>query len=97
RHSRRGRCGCTNCCHARIEYGCASPHKCFLKAQRLLESLPPKWNPLVDPPTDVEIPPADEDDNEQDEQAKYFTPRLTTKGNLSEAFRIFVDGDECQD
>ncbi|KAK0468648.1 hypothetical protein IW261DRAFT_1345958 [Armillaria novae-zelandiae] len=95
KHSKWGRCGCVKCRHARVELGCLSPHKCFVKAKQLLELLMPKWSPLTDPPTDIPIPPMDEEDVGLNKQAKYFQPHLITKGYLSNAFRIFVDGNEC--
>ncbi|KAK0480389.1 hypothetical protein IW261DRAFT_1322538, partial [Armillaria novae-zelandiae] len=79
------------------ELGCSSPHKCFVKAKQLVESLTLKWGPLTDPPTDIPIPPMYEEDVGLNEQAKYFQPHLITKGYLSDAFRIYADGNECPD
>ncbi|KAK0471911.1 hypothetical protein IW261DRAFT_1344040, partial [Armillaria novae-zelandiae] len=93
-HSR-GRCRCTACHHARTEPGCSSPHKCFQKVKNLLESLTPKWNPLIALPNNVSVPLMDDDVDKPDGQANYFQPCLVMTGSLSDAFRIFVEGNEC--
>ncbi len=97
RHTQCGRCSCMACLYARNELSCASPHKCFLKAKQLLDSLPPKWNPSTPLPSEIIIPMEDEEEDEQGGHASFFQPCLVTRGSLSDAFRIFIDSDECME
>ncbi|KAJ3978958.1 hypothetical protein F5890DRAFT_1422050 [Lentinula detonsa] len=46
RHSRRRNCRCTECATART-LNCKSPYKCFSRANEIMKTLPPKWNPTV--------------------------------------------------
>ncbi len=97
RHTQCGQCSCTACLYARNELSCASPHKCFPKAKQLLDSLPLKWNPSAPLPSKIIIPMEDEEEDEQGGRASFFQPRLITRGSLSDAFRIFIDSDECME
>ncbi|KAJ3749695.1 hypothetical protein DFH05DRAFT_1457443 [Lentinula detonsa] len=49
--------------------------------------LAPKWNPLVEQPNDEKWEP-----NECPENGVTFKNRITTKGTLADAFRIFTEG-----
>ncbi len=70
-----------------------SPCKCFQKAKSLLESLPPKWNPLTNPP--IEIINDDGSDEEDNKNVTTFRPQLITMRTIADAFRIFTEGNEC--
>ncbi|PBK83573.1 hypothetical protein ARMGADRAFT_944786 [Armillaria gallica] len=93
RHRERGRCVCSACTHAREQLGCRSPRKCFQKARSMIRSLPPKWNPLLDPPT--ELPRDNDADKERDGNTSTFKPHLITMGTITDACRIFTDDNEC--
>ncbi|KAJ3852449.1 hypothetical protein EV368DRAFT_19942, partial [Lentinula lateritia] len=70
--------------------GCQIPYKCFAKAIELMHALLPKWNPLTELPEDYkpeEIPKTDT------AHSTYFDWRITTKGALADAFRIFTEGE----
>ncbi|KAK7059332.1 hypothetical protein R3P38DRAFT_2495776, partial [Favolaschia claudopus] len=43
----RKNCGCPACQHDRVEIGCENPGKCVEIAQVVLNSIHPKWNPLL--------------------------------------------------
>ncbi|KAK7018665.1 hypothetical protein VNI00_018351, partial [Paramarasmius palmivorus] len=65
------------------------PHKCFTQAKRLLDALPPKWNPTYPQPEDYErreLPW-----KMSSEECVAFDPKITTDGDLEEAFRIFTE------
>ncbi|THU86900.1 hypothetical protein K435DRAFT_682697, partial [Dendrothele bispora CBS 962.96] len=47
---------------------CDNPHKCILRAQQLLDTLPPKWDPRSELPEDYIRKPNPEDFN------NYWTP-----------------------
>ncbi|KAE9397360.1 hypothetical protein BT96DRAFT_781096, partial [Gymnopus androsaceus JB14] len=70
---------------------CRSPYKCYGKAAQLLNNLPEKWNPLVKQPEDSE---PDSLDASALENGEVFDWRLTTKGTLADAFRIFTEGEK---
>ncbi|KAJ7656480.1 hypothetical protein DFH06DRAFT_914458, partial [Mycena polygramma] len=91
RHHGRSNCACNSCKDTRTECrDCPNPNKCHLKARQLLRSLEPKWNPLLLQPEDYEDeahPPI-----ELGEKEVLFNPKITTRGTLGDAFRIFTDG-----
>jgi hypothetical protein len=69
------------------------PSKCYhwQRAQALLNSLENKWDPRVWQPEDYEeyrIPPTKDDPD-----AAVFDSRVTTGGNIANAFRIFTEGN----
>ena len=88
-------CYCRDCCNDRTA-GCGNPHACAQEAQKRLEQIAPKLNPLS---------PGDEHGNlsltgrrkrrnviakaQNDEIT--FDPSITCKKDLAEAFRIFTD------
>jgi ribonuclease HI len=65
-------------------------NKCHRKAKQMLDSLEPKWNPLNTQPEDYEEAPTPHIELESGE--KVFDTRITTRGSLGDAFRIFTDG-----
>ncbi|KAJ3824667.1 hypothetical protein F5880DRAFT_1479747, partial [Lentinula raphanica] len=93
-HKRRSNCRCGECKKAREEHGCTAPFKCMTKAMDLIRALPPKWNPLSKLPEDFEpeeLPKTD------DKNSEFFDWRISTKGTLADAFRIFTEGAEVHE
>ncbi|KAJ3724919.1 hypothetical protein DFJ43DRAFT_965801, partial [Lentinula guzmanii] len=66
-------------------------NQCMNRAKQLLVTLPQKWNPCSVLPEDFE--PQEGETPRRREGT--FDPRITTKGTLSDAFRIFTDGKKC--
>ncbi|KAJ3804368.1 hypothetical protein F5876DRAFT_53492, partial [Lentinula aff. lateritia] len=89
-HRRRTKCLCAQCKKVRTEDGCQNPYKCFAKAMELMHILPPKWNPLKELPEDYEPEVIPETGTAH---STYFDWRITTKGTLADAFRIFTEGE----
>ncbi|KAJ3739259.1 hypothetical protein DFH05DRAFT_1407723, partial [Lentinula detonsa] len=86
RHSRRRNCRCTECATART-LNCKSPYKCFSRANEIMKTLPPKWNPTVGPQNEDRM-----DQNQALGEGIKFDYRITTEGTLADAFRIFTEG-----
>lgn len=90
-HMTTNRCVCAGCEEAIANDRCAHPSKCFERAKRLLDVLPPKWDPRGVHPEDYE-----EEVMKMGEEgagdATLFDRRITTSGSLSDTFRIFTDG-----
>ena len=96
-------CHC-NDCEIDRENGCENPQRCAIEAQKRLERITPKLNPLRPPNQDnltqtrqrtgnnsqSATTEADDEDGE-DSPGIPFNPSVTEKKNLSECFRIFVD------
>ncbi|KAJ3715748.1 hypothetical protein C8R42DRAFT_583287 [Lentinula raphanica] len=61
------------------------------RAEQLLDTLPQKWNPCSVLPEDFE-PQVVEAPRRREGT---FDPRITTRGSLSDAFRIFTEGRKC--
>ncbi|KAJ7615151.1 hypothetical protein DFH06DRAFT_925286, partial [Mycena polygramma] len=90
-HRNRYNCSCNECTTTRTECPeCPNPHKCYVKARALLNSLEDKWNPLLVQPEDYEDGPQDPPQLSGSEVL--FNPKITTKGTLANAFRIFTEG-----
>ncbi|KAJ3991728.1 hypothetical protein F5050DRAFT_1580906, partial [Lentinula boryana] len=90
RHGRQRNCRCTACAAARTENHCEAPYRCFSKANKLLQTLPEKWNPLSILPEDHE---PDELHPPDINEGTTFDHRITTRGSLADAFRIFTQGE----
>src|ERR1700761_6803048 len=59
--------------------------------------IPPKWNPLLmpeAPPRDKNEPASDDKDNKD---TTSFEPNFITTGTLADIFRIFTEGDICNE
>ncbi|KAJ6559704.1 hypothetical protein B0H19DRAFT_944653, partial [Mycena capillaripes] len=100
RHRSRWNCRCVACQDTRLNHPqCRDPNACFKRAKLMLDSLLPKWNPMLPQPedweTDLELVPV------HDEDTKTFDPKITTHGTLADTFRIFTNdldgGDEAPD
>ncbi|KAJ3773360.1 hypothetical protein FB446DRAFT_837179, partial [Lentinula raphanica] len=86
RHSRRRNCRCVECVADRARR-CNSPFKCYTRANEILRTLPPKWNPATEQPEELR----GELDGHQEDGAT-FDNRITVEGTLADAFRIFTEG-----
>ncbi|EIW60170.1 uncharacterized protein TRAVEDRAFT_118734, partial [Trametes versicolor FP-101664 SS1] len=89
-HRRSRECSCAGCERAITEDRCTYPDRCFERARRLLDLLPPKWDPRGTHPEDYE----DEDMREGQgaaQNATLFDRRVTTSGSISDTYRIFTD------
>ncbi|KAJ3714177.1 hypothetical protein C8R42DRAFT_591672 [Lentinula raphanica] len=60
----------------------------------LVRSLPPKWNPLSTLPEDYE---PDSLPEPEDKNSSNFDWKITTTKTLTDAFRIFTEGDQCKE
>ncbi|KAJ7260282.1 hypothetical protein C8J57DRAFT_954031, partial [Mycena rebaudengoi] len=88
RHTDRRDCKCASCRVTKEITKCQHPHKCYVKARELLNSLQNKWDPRQMQPEDYEEyqTPGHQDDPDVAE----FDSRITTNGTLADAFRIFT-------
>lgn len=85
-------CECVTCNEMEEESGCQTPHSCILKAKQLLNTLPVKWVPRKEQPEDYEKEVAE---GEDDEGWITFNPNVTVHGTLADIFRIFTEGNIC--
>jgi ribonuclease HI len=91
----RRNCNCTACTDTRRECRprrCANPHKCYVRAQAMLDSLEGKWNPMCPQPEDYEG--NQQANDEQDPDIVEFNPIVTTHGTITDVFRIFTQMEE---
>jgi len=96
-HKNRRDCRCENCKSARDIVGCKNPHKCFVRAHKLLACLPDKWNPMKAQPEDYENIENNAGGLNIARNVQIFNHRISITGSLSDAFRIFTDGDVCNE
>ncbi|KAL0563346.1 hypothetical protein V5O48_018723, partial [Marasmius crinis-equi] len=89
-HKRRKNCACSLCKRTRESVRCENPHKCYEYAERILSFLPEKWNPLKLQPADIELESLSQGEEGETQQ---FDDRITTRGTLADAFRIFTEGE----
>ena len=89
-------CHCDPCRQDRLA-GCTNPQGCASAAARLLNKLPPKWNPCFPGDDEPEVPEdlVGEGDGGVVENLT-FAPDLTLRGDLSEGFRVFADPERQQ-
>jgi ribonuclease HI/exonuclease III len=83
-------CLCAGCVQTRVatNHNCLNPHHCYLRAQLLLDALPPKWNPQTGRlPEDYEADLIPSDDPSR----PAFDRRITTTGSLANLFRVFAE------
>ncbi|KAH9831679.1 uncharacterized protein C8Q71DRAFT_715162, partial [Rhodofomes roseus] len=88
-------CTCTECQAMRAN-GCRHPGSCKLGAFRILSEILPKWNPLVPNVQDgLTLTMRRMKQNEKavlsEGDRLTFDPSITSRGGLSELFRVFVD------
>ena len=95
-HKPRRNCACERCRTSRRVTGCQNPHGCYTRARELLDLLPSKWDPRQPQPEDTETPPPHPQVEQREGEEEAWIPfrdSLTTKGDLSDIFRIFTEGD----
>lgn len=63
-----------------------------VKANQLIESLPHKWNPRKDTPSSPSA-----GNTSQDEDDELFDPRFNEETTLAGMFRIFCEGEACEE
>ena len=88
-------CNCPECVRDRIKK-CKNPHECATEAQKKIDALYPKYNPLIPDENhgDLSLTASRKRENLQ---ASYqnelitFDPSITNKKDLTECFRIFTD------
>ncbi|THU98758.1 hypothetical protein K435DRAFT_617370, partial [Dendrothele bispora CBS 962.96] len=89
-HRFNGQCECRDCIEIQELTECEHPHHCMLRAQELLDTLPPKWDPRAEQPADYE---GNFTNFSVSQEENIFDYRLTTAGDLSDLFRVFTDKD----
>ncbi|KAJ7763816.1 hypothetical protein B0H16DRAFT_1311066 [Mycena metata] len=90
RHQSAWNCRCAACTGTRHTHPqCEDPNACFRRAKLMVDSLLPKWNPMLPQPEDWEA--GFNVDAPQDPEAKVFNPKVTTYGTLADTFRIFTE------
>ncbi|KAJ3978667.1 hypothetical protein F5890DRAFT_1393221, partial [Lentinula detonsa] len=91
-HTQSSVCECTGCNEIRAKWKCEHPHGCANQAKKLLDTLPPKWDPRSELPEDYqgEYKTSREENRNN---IKPFDKRITTAGSISDIFRIFTDPD----
>lgn len=95
RHTQRRNCKCAACKETRQRFKCLEPNKCYNRAQKIMDSLPQKWNPQSRQPEDYEAPP-DHETLLDDVEDRIFDMRVTETGTLADAFRIFTNGEPTE-
>ncbi|EPS95585.1 hypothetical protein FOMPIDRAFT_48592 [Fomitopsis schrenkii] len=87
-------CSCP-CCERDRRAGCRHPMKCCLAAKRALTEILPKWHPGEESPKDgLSLTKRREERNEDafnEGGILTFNPSITQRGELENAFRVFVD------
>ncbi len=94
-HLSKTSCRCAGCVIAREQDGCTKPYLCAERARNLLDTLPPKWDPRGVHPADYEERIYDAHKKLAEDMGGRLVPfdrRVTTKGHVGEAFRIFTTG-----
>ncbi|KAI0054456.1 hypothetical protein BV25DRAFT_1769617, partial [Artomyces pyxidatus] len=89
-------CACSTCTYDRLFVNCTNPHGCCTTALRLLETLPPKWDPTVTPvPDGLTLTHrrwrANTEAIATREGSVTFDPTITIRGDLAEGFRVFTN------
>jgi ribonuclease HI len=87
-------CHCDDCAEDRTN-GCENPQRCAIEAQRRLEKLTPKLNPLTITHQDnlslTERRKANNEVARTENEEITFDPSVTEKENLADCFRAFVN------
>ncbi|RPD55592.1 hypothetical protein L226DRAFT_448169, partial [Lentinus tigrinus ALCF2SS1-7] len=99
-HRDRPSCKCGGCEWAKQAIGCAHPSACAKRAKEFLDALPPKWDPRGRHPADYE-----EENHRALEKVRedlgddlvLFDRRVTVHGTIADAYRIFTEGEVCND
>ncbi|KAI1783677.1 hypothetical protein LXA43DRAFT_873536, partial [Ganoderma leucocontextum] len=92
REENKSGCQCTPCQEIKARTGCHHPYACYVRAKRLLDTLPPKWDPRGSHPEDHERPNQNIEQAELTEDTEAIDISITTHGDVGQLFRIFTDG-----
>jgi hypothetical protein len=96
-HNTAATCPCDACIENQLA-GCKDPNKCGQVAQKILDNLNPIFNPNTSPKKDnLTLTHRRQEKNiqvrTQNNGGIIFDPSVTSKNQLSECFRIFVNTD----
>jgi ribonuclease HI len=111
KHTHSSECECEACMNMETATGCMSPALCIRLAQLMIKTLPPKWTPRDKPTENSIIMPTEENeaeaartleeegqvDPQKEESWTPFDRELITAKNITDAFRVFTEGDEHND
>ena len=89
-HRNRRNCRCTQCRTILSSTECNNPHKCYTRAQQLIDALPTKWNPQKMQTGSGDL--HNNNDPGLPADVKLFNNTTTIPGPLANAFRIFTEG-----
>ncbi|RPD58237.1 hypothetical protein L226DRAFT_427297, partial [Lentinus tigrinus ALCF2SS1-7] len=93
-HRPSAECECAGCMSLENNDVCEHPHECCTRARQMIATLPGKWNPTVRQPEDYEEATMGEIQAQLAESSfAPFDRRVTTYGDLGQAFRIFTGAD----
>ncbi|KAF5373439.1 hypothetical protein D9615_009490 [Tricholomella constricta] len=93
-HQDHNECPCPGCADIKTRTRCEHPNECAEKANNLLNTLPPKWDPRRAPDT----PPVVQEENmvplpqAEEEEWLTFKNNFANDGSLADIFRIFTSG-----
>ncbi|KAE9383915.1 hypothetical protein BT96DRAFT_843115, partial [Gymnopus androsaceus JB14] len=88
-HSPVALCECDECEFIQETYACENPRDCARQAVKLLDTLPPKWDPRCELPEDYQGPPGV--NSNRAENIIPFDNWITVGGTLGNIFQIFTD------
>ncbi|KIK51088.1 hypothetical protein GYMLUDRAFT_252377 [Collybiopsis luxurians FD-317 M1] len=86
-HKLTSNCDCQDCKVDRM-YQCTKPVECADQAQKVLDTLLPKWNPKLK----EETTPEEEQEPEEETSEAFKAPRKITQ--LKDSFRVFTNAQE---
>ncbi len=93
-HAPSATCKCADCVSQKEVSQCVFPHLCCTRAREMIKTLPDKWNPSTVQPEDYEVEALRSLENEVlSKDLIPFDRRITTHGDLGQAFRIFTDAN----
>ncbi len=91
-HKPKASCKCSRCSQLRTTINCENPHLCATRAKEMISTLHHKWNPLLSQPEDYENATMNALlEGNSDRELIPFDRRVTTHGDIGQAFRIFTD------
>jgi len=80
-------CLCESCIIAGDGKGCNHPHFCFVRAQKLLDTLPPKWDPRK------EVTRGECDEENEGQEGAIVSRCTSVVRTLADMFRVFTEGN----
>ncbi len=97
-HLPRASCRCESCAYMKTAKDCINPHLCGVRAKDILDTLPGKWDPRKRKPEDYEEAIMTDLNKEGlDNTLVPFDRRITTHGDIGQAFRIFTSPEPTSD